>query len=664
MSGFGLGSQSRPCLRLGLLICLLAFLSVFYFLSDVSSAGYLEFVRRSAEFDADFYLNSGPATYYLDPSDNLTHAPREGYLVWSPSCRIPDIDPWHESIRGLIHRTDSLVCSAVPLLSRLVGGTLTLLRQHLRLYTSDKNVHCCYQEITRRDSNVLNNNVDDVYSMSDCFSLKDSVNLTSEQQFILVKCTIPKIWKNKEIYTNLHARVPIREDVKVKLQKNFTQNKQKMSVLIVGIDSISRLNIIRAMPKTVSFLRNNGWVEMKGYNKMDDNTFPNLMAILTGMNYTRVRETCMNTNKKPVDGCPFIWKNFSREGYITGYGEDEPTIGTFNFQKTGFFKTPTDYYLRPFMLAAEKNTKIKKKDGLKTCLGPTLSTDHIYKYATDFATTFRKNPYFALFWMNSLSHNNVNTPSALDIRTLKFLQDLTNNGVLNNTFVIFLSDHGMRFGKIRETYVGWLEERLPFIFMWMPDWYRQMYPQKYSNLLDNRDKLTTPFDLHLTLQEIAYNEHHNGTDSCPQCVSMFDEVPWNRSCSSAGVTEHWCTCSEYRTLSTEGHSVRAMVHFVMGEVNKLLEKGIHLADNGTTCAKLQVKRVLTVRSKVYQHKLGYDEYVVLFETLPGQALFEATVSHSGQFKLLGTVSRINAFGAQSKCMNDAFLKKYCFCKKT
>ncbi|KAG8331498.1 hypothetical protein J6590_039844 [Homalodisca vitripennis] len=664
VGGLGLGSQARPFLRLTLFVCLLAFLSVFYFFSDVTSVGYLEFVRRTSEFETDFYYNTGPATYLLDPSDNLTHAPREGYLVWNPSCRIPDIDPWHESIRHLIHRTEPLVCSTLPPLTRITGHTLQLIHANAHLYGGEKSFHCCYQEISRRDADKFDPKVDDIFSVGQCIPFVDTVNLTSEQQFIMVKCVIPRLWKNKEVYTNLHAVVPVRKDIKEKLQDNLTPDRQRMSVLIVGIDSISRLNLIRTMPKTVDWLQKMGWVEMKGYNKIDDNTFPNVMAILTGMNYTQVRNECMFTNKNPVDECPFIWKNFSEQGYVTAYGEDEPVIGTFNYQKTGFFKTPTDYYLRPFMLAAEKNTVLKRQDGLKICLGPTLSTDHIYKYATDFATTFRNNLYFALFWMNTLSHNNVNTPSALDSRTLKFLQDLTHNGVLNNTLVVFLSDHGMRFGKIRQTYVGWLEERLPFIFMWMPEWYRKLFPMKYANLLDNREKLTSPFDLHLTLQEVLHGEHDNGTRSCPDCVSMFDEVPWNRSCRDVGVTEHWCTCSEYRTLSTEGNSVRSMVRFTVGEINRLLEDGREMLKNNTRCAKLTVKRVLSVRSKVYERKLGYDEYVVLFETLPGQALFEATVGHSGQFKLLGSVSRINTFGSESKCVLDAILKKYCYCIKS
>jgi hypothetical protein len=42
---------------------------------------------------------------------------------------------------------------------------------------------------------------------------------------------------------------------------------------------------------------------------------------------------------------------------------------------------------------------------------------------------------------------------------------------LNKTVLIFLSDHGIRFGAIRKTSVGKLEERLPFMFLIFPDWF-------------------------------------------------------------------------------------------------------------------------------------------------------------------------------------------------
>lgn len=44
--------------------------------------------------------------------------------------------------------------------------------------------------------------------------------------------------------------------------------KRKPSVLIFGIDSLSRINLRRTMPKVYSFLTGSGWYEMQGYNKV------------------------------------------------------------------------------------------------------------------------------------------------------------------------------------------------------------------------------------------------------------------------------------------------------------------------------------------------------------------------------------------------------------
>lgn len=666
--GLGLGTQAKPCLRVVTAMFFIAFLSVFYFFSDVTTDSYIELIRKTADFDSDFDYGgtTGYANETLQHAENMSHAPRDGYLVWNPSCRIPDIDPRHESIRRLIKTTDPVPCSTLPPLTKINGDNLILVKDVIHLYSPKNIVSCCYHEIYRHDRPVdtTDKHPDDVYTMTGCKPFNSSVKLTDNEQFLMAKCSTTKGKAWREIYTNMHAVVRKRTKLADKINMASAEGKQKMSVLIVGIDSISRLNMIRTMPKTVNFLQKQGWLELRGYNKMDDNTFPNLMAILTGHSVKQIRNLCFPNNSHPVDACPLMWKEFSEKGYITLYGEDEPSIGTFNYHKKGFIKSPTDYYLRPFMLAAEKHTKIKKKDGLNVCLGPTPSSEHILRYAADFATTFRNTLYFALFWMNSFSHNNVNTPSSMDARFLKFFHELVNNDALNNTMVIFLSDHGMRFGKIRETFVGWLEERLPFIYIWVPEWYRNLYPQKYNNLVENSYRLTSPYDLHLTLQEVLRDEHDNGTAACPKCVSLFDEAPWNRSCEDVGVTEHWCTCSEYRTLSTQGGQVRAMVKFTLGEINKIIKNGQQfIKNNKTKCAKLSVKRVLSVRSKVFERKVGHDEYVVLFETLPGEALFEATVRRGVQFKLLDTVSRINAFGSQSRCMNDAFIKKYCYCVK-
>ncbi|KAF4532247.1 hypothetical protein B566_EDAN004333 [Ephemera danica] len=120
--------------------------------------------------------------------------------------------------------------------------------------------------------------------------------------------------------------------------------------MILGIDSISRLNMERQLPVTRKLLLSPplSAVSLLGYNKVGDNTFPNLIPMLTSLDLDELTRTCWPAlNKNKLDGCPFIWKKFAAAGYRTVYGEDCARFSTFNYVKTGFVEQPTDYYTRP-----------------------------------------------------------------------------------------------------------------------------------------------------------------------------------------------------------------------------------------------------------------------------------------------------------------------------
>lgn len=82
--------------------------------------------------------------------------------------------------------------------------------------------------------------------------------------------------------------------------------------------------------------------------EVEDNTFPNLVAVLSGLSVAELRERCWPNASQPFDQCPLIWKRFQALGYRTAYGEDEPWMGIFNYIKRGFARQPVDYYMRPY----------------------------------------------------------------------------------------------------------------------------------------------------------------------------------------------------------------------------------------------------------------------------------------------------------------------------
>lgn len=109
-------------------------------------------------------------------------------------------------------------------------------------------------------------------SLTTCRSFDLVVQLPAQAEFILVKCKRISNKKPEVVYTNGHALVRRKHDVTERFKerdKNGSDNKTKpLSVLLIGIDSISRLNLIRAMPNTAQYLYDTGWMELKGYNKV------------------------------------------------------------------------------------------------------------------------------------------------------------------------------------------------------------------------------------------------------------------------------------------------------------------------------------------------------------------------------------------------------------
>ncbi|KAK7580106.1 hypothetical protein V9T40_000735 [Parthenolecanium corni] len=592
----------------------------------------------------------------------------KGYVVWNPSCRIPDISPYHDSIKKYISKWKPLICSKNKPLTSTVYSPITK-RHTLRVNphivhsysTTVALLTCCYSIITRSyQKKKIRDDDDDRYNISKAVCFKNKIELPPETEYIYVRCISGK----KNIYETIHFMVIDKEPKPVTSKEELTE--KKFSVFLFAIDSISRLNFMRTLPKTRKYIEERGWLPLEGYTKIADNTFPNLVAILSGMTVSQLTKHCYPSHKQKIDDCPFMWKNFSQNGYLTSYVEDTAPIASFNYLKYGFLNSPTDYYSRPILIAARKYMKIRDDGGMEYCIGPQPQIEYLFQFNTEFIQRFHNRSYFNLFWSNSFSHNEMNMPTIMDDRIRNFLADI--EPYLNSTVVVFFSDHGMRFGKARETYVGWLEERMPFIYFYFPPSFQAAHPSWVRNFRANKNKLTSPFDFHATLQDLLYGQQLQPAAGCPQCGSLFNPVPHNRSCDDAGITSHWCTCSVADSSeSVSDPHVVAAAHVAIGSINELLQKSVDQIKNDSSCAILSFSKVMSVRTKVGGGFAIFRrrEHIIVFETEPSKAVFEVTVPE-GSVKIsnVAEISRINMYGSQSACVKGgSLLKLFCFCVK-
>ncbi|XP_017860607.1 PREDICTED: uncharacterized protein LOC108612242 [Drosophila arizonae] len=606
----------------------------------------------------------------LDPEDYpFNDLDLEDFLVDTNHCKILDLEPDDPEVMCHFERVTYKPCKSYPPFTTTHYNATTQ-RYVLNINASDptNSMSCCYMGVERvNEMNV---------SYTPCVKFKSGTQLPNTTESVIVKCRT----EGAQVYINGHPTIPERSAVRRRL-KHWAQKdrgKRVPSVLMIGIDSISRVNLIRAMPKTAQYLYENDWFELAGYNKVDDNTFPNLMALLVGYNLSTVMKHCNPYEINGLDQCDFIWKLFQKHGYVTAYGEDAVGINTFNYMKRGFQQSPVDYYMRPYLFAAEKLLEGSNVMGMPHCVGYATEAEHVYNYAQEFARRYHNDSFFGFFWTNTHSHSDISQTSSMDEYLRGYMQRLVAQGTMENSIVVFFSDHGLRFGPTRSTWSGHMEERLPFLFIWLPEFLRNGNPEFEESMRLNYNRLTTPYDLHMTLKHIlsltgraGSLEDLGGAKDCPQCQSLLLPVPLSRSCEDVAIEDHWCTCWPYERVYKNSKVVQQMAEHVVQYLNDYV-KSFRQGSLAHLCQPL----TLLSMSEAYKAYLKdmypshIEIYRLIFYTNPNKALYEATVRFNDllpdneSLTVTGSVSRLNEYNGEADCLEDFTIKKYCYCKNT
>ncbi|KAF5298478.1 hypothetical protein FQR65_LT01257 [Abscondita terminalis] len=521
---------------------------------------------------------------------------------------------------------------------------------------------------------------------SDDFHSRNGESVTTDGYYKLEKSDVVRVnckSENGKKWSQTMTSIRDSKEIRKRADWSFVpEDSLKLNVLMFGFDSISRNTFIRKLPKSYKYLIEvlKGDV-LKGYNIVGDGTPQALIPILTGKTELELPDTRKRiSNSTYVNVYPFVWNDFRKNGYVTGFLEDVPNLGTFTYRLRGFKEEPTDHYMRPYYVAAQREWTHSPK----LCTGAVPRHNIMLNHIKSFFNVYKAKPKFIFGFHGELSHDSYNLVGAADDDLLQFLKDINHDGVLEDTLLILMADHGPRFADVRNTIQGKLEERLPFFSFTFPKSFKIKYSNAYANFLSNVNKLTTPFDIHATLMSILHLDSSDNVDLQQRSLSLFSKIPVERSCGHAQIEPHWCSCLEWTNVSLTDSIVEKLGNTLVNTLND------YTSSHRNLCATLSLSKIFWVTKMRPNEKLlkfhknadidGFvpdlsskmkvksDIYQLKAMLLPGESLFEASITHffeTNDFHLnISDVSRINMYGKQARCIENDLphLRKYCYCK--
>ncbi|XP_066272353.1 uncharacterized protein [Branchiostoma lanceolatum] len=630
-------------------------------------------------------------------SDEVHHYSQE-----QPLCKYPDLKMESPDFDHLFKNITTLYCgnASIDYLTYLDRNSRTDIApwdivklNSSAILSTQKLLYCTYSVIrrkgdyhihitTRHKKTYESNNetmqfpFKDEFAQVTCFLAEDVFNKTKQ-------AWVKSIRQHNNMFVQVRRNDSLIKNKKVNIEREGrmkTALGHGMNVLMVGVDSTSRMNFMRKLPKTFKYFTETleGHI-LKGYHVIGDGTTAQFIGMISGYHEDDLPNTKTGTaNATTCDVFPLVWSKFRRMGYTTMYAEDEAWAGTFQYRTKGFQKQPTDYYMRPFWVAQDHLRKSKES----FCFGATPKHHYTLNYTRDFVEAYKDIPKFAIVFHAELSHDHLNMVQVADEDILTLVRSWKDTGYLNNTILVLFADHGSRYGNLRNTQQGRLEERLPFFGIAVPPWMKERHPEIIRNLKKNEERLTTAFDFHKMLQHVMdYPGDPSGFQG--HGISLFQEIPLNRTCEDASIADHWCTCMTTLTVNNNMKLVREAAGFAVSYMNNLT------AMHRSLCAELFLKNIthaevlrpnnklllfhdsdLIFRNALFGKilRLSFMDLRITLETGPNGGAYEVSVRKwlpDKKTEITADISRINAYGDHPRCIQDQFphLRKYCFCRE-
>ncbi|KAK8767317.1 hypothetical protein V5799_005902 [Amblyomma americanum] len=574
---------------------------------------------------------------------------RAGYLLETVGCSLPQYDSYHWTVSSSFaqdapYETICKDLNHTVLVQDFDRFTLNASALRSVYNVSVRETICHYNEIHRNQAAEA---PDKAPRLGPSEPLPLGSRLSAD--YVRISCSARGRTLFAEYFFVPRLKHPKRQDADT--NEASSQGESPMSILILGIDATSRMNFHRHMTMTTKYLTEELHAfEFLAFNKVGDNSSPNLFPFLTGMSFHDAESLYRRAER--FDDFPLVWNPYKRKGYTTLFFEEAPDWGLFTYPNfTGFSSTPVDYYAVPIMRLMD-NPNVSRY-----CMGSRLKTKVLIKYLGEVLKLNRNKPMFSYTWLVYATHDHVKGLKLIDEPIEALLRELSAYGVLDNTALFMMSDHGFRMDGFRATEIGRYEDKNPFFFLVLPKRFLADYPAAVTHLEVNQRRLVTHYDLHATLLDLSKLPTLDAS-ATKNGLSLFGRVPPERTCANASIAPQFCSCLGASTRFNDDEVAASFSRYAVSYINALAQ--LHFNDScvvwefdsfdeasllgGSVNSELTIRVMITTRPKA------------IFE------VYGALHNISSWEKHVDFVQRLDRYANTTTCLPQSKWQSMCMCK--
>lgn len=396
-----------------------------------------------------------------------------------------------------------------------------------------------------------------------------------EGEFVFARC---RGWSRNRMQLHLDLKPSKSRLEELKSSQN---GKVLPNVYVIGIDATSRENSFRHLRMYRQLLkglsehskeplsRSYRSFSFERFNSIGFNSVPNQGGLLSGcatrdvsgeslfinppVNISEVKEIMTPYRKfyqllcsnEQLESTSDIWLfDFFRKTHTSLYMEEicskSSIYTTYNFIKDKKF---IDHIYGDHLCP-------KGVGYIKYCIGSQALHEHTLDYFLQFVQKYKDVPRLAV--MDLLATHEI--PASDLLNRLKRLDAPLTDTIrtvleMEQEAVIFvMGDHGMHRGWYVYTDVGQMEHKQPLLDVIVSKSLLDRFDGVEENLRTNKDRLTTVFDLYTTLRQIStgnLRQHPKGVP--PWGHSLFEQIPFGRTCEEAKIPRKYCSCDYAET---------------------------------------------------------------------------------------------------------------------